>query len=317
MILDDPQNSDMIEWLPHGLSFYIRRKTEFTKHVLPKYFARFAKYSSFTRKLSRWGFTRVTRGADAGAYYHRLFQRNHRELALQMTCQIVVLKTNSSSNVAMSAVVEQTSVDDGTAALYYPETRGGCTIPPNSTDSSYLDPHHYQLPFPRPPISQQHYEHGTMVPSSAGGAQRHVSFHHPESTTFYHPYGIPMPPAPHSMYDYPPAHQFHRRHEPSNDARTMSSHVNILTEQPQLGPSSHYIGNSGPTQHLSIDYLNHQDKLYRMSKAEPSNNREKTSFYPPVFEREANDQPDHHHPRQYLQQYDNDQYQTNSFEPFS
>jgi hypothetical protein len=166
--------------------------------------------------------------------------------------------------------VSQTSIDDRTAALYYPETRGGCRIPPNSTDSSYLDPHQYQLPFPCPPIFQQQYEHGTMVPSSGGGAQRHVSFHHPESTTFYHPYRIPMPPAPHSMYDYPPAHQFHRRHEPSNDARTMSSHVNILTEQPQLGPSSHYIGNSGRTQHLSIDYLNHQENFIACHRPSPS-----------------------------------------------
>jgi HSF-type DNA-binding len=73
MILDDPQNSEMIEWLPHGLSFYIRRKTEFTKHVLPKYFARFAKYSSFTPKLSCWGFTRVTPGNGA---VHREPQRS-------------------------------------------------------------------------------------------------------------------------------------------------------------------------------------------------------------------------------------------------
>ena len=31
-----------------------------------------SKYTSFTRKLKRWGFTRVTTGAEQGAYYHKV-----------------------------------------------------------------------------------------------------------------------------------------------------------------------------------------------------------------------------------------------------
>lgn len=45
------------------------------------------KYTSFTRKLNRWGFTRVTRGPETGAYYHKFFQRGDTRLCMQMSCQ--------------------------------------------------------------------------------------------------------------------------------------------------------------------------------------------------------------------------------------
>ena len=38
---------------------------------MPMYFKQ-SKYTSFTRKLKRWGFTRVTTGAEQGAYYHKV-----------------------------------------------------------------------------------------------------------------------------------------------------------------------------------------------------------------------------------------------------
>ena len=38
---------------------------------MPMYFKQ-SKYTSFTRKLNRWGFTRVTTGAEQGAYYHKV-----------------------------------------------------------------------------------------------------------------------------------------------------------------------------------------------------------------------------------------------------
>lgn len=58
-ILSDESLSDVIAWLPHGLSFVIIRPDVFTDTVLPKYLpptdARSStKYASFTRKLNRW-----------------------------------------------------------------------------------------------------------------------------------------------------------------------------------------------------------------------------------------------------------------------
>eukprot|EP00523_Entomoneis_sp_CCMP467_P011250 CAMPEP_0168741060 /NCGR_PEP_ID=MMETSP0724-20121128/12307_1 /TAXON_ID=265536 /ORGANISM="Amphiprora sp., Strain CCMP467" /LENGTH=422 /DNA_ID=CAMNT_0008788529 /DNA_START=9 /DNA_END=1277 /DNA_ORIENTATION=- len=83
-ILSDESHSDIISWLPHGTGFTIHKKKTFANEVLPQYF-KAAKFTSFTRKLNRWGFTRVPRGPETGAYFHKMFRRDKPELCLQMT----------------------------------------------------------------------------------------------------------------------------------------------------------------------------------------------------------------------------------------
>jgi hypothetical protein len=53
-ILSDEQYSESISWLPHGRAFVIKNRKLFGETVMPRYFSRKAKYSSFTRKLNRW-----------------------------------------------------------------------------------------------------------------------------------------------------------------------------------------------------------------------------------------------------------------------
>jgi len=50
-----------VAWLSDGKSFVVRNPDEFTRQVLPKFF-KATKFSSFTRKLYRWGFRQVNRG---------------------------------------------------------------------------------------------------------------------------------------------------------------------------------------------------------------------------------------------------------------
>jgi hypothetical protein len=76
---------EIIAWLPHGKGFVIRDKKRFGDEVLPKYFKK-SKFTSFTRKLNRWNFVRVTRGSETGAYYHPLFRKDNHKLCSQMTC---------------------------------------------------------------------------------------------------------------------------------------------------------------------------------------------------------------------------------------
>jgi len=85
-ILDNEDHADVISWLPHGQGFMIYKKKAFEINVMSRYFKQ-AKFTSFTRKLNRWGFTRVTRGPETGAYYHKFFKRDQNRLCLQMTCQ--------------------------------------------------------------------------------------------------------------------------------------------------------------------------------------------------------------------------------------
>lgn len=54
---------------------------------MPRYFSRKAKYSSFTRKLNRWNFVRVSSGPEIGSYYHEFFLRDKPHLAAQMFCK--------------------------------------------------------------------------------------------------------------------------------------------------------------------------------------------------------------------------------------
>ena len=84
-VLCQPEFADIISWLPDGKSFTIVRPKAFVADILPGHFKQ-AKYSSFTRKLHRWGFQRHLRGEEAGAFFHKLFQRGRLDLVEKMTC---------------------------------------------------------------------------------------------------------------------------------------------------------------------------------------------------------------------------------------
>jgi hypothetical protein len=83
-ILSEEGQAEIISWLPHGNGFLIHKKKTFANEMLPKYF-KASKFTSFTRKLNRWGFSRVPRGPETGAYFHKLFRRDKPTLCMQMT----------------------------------------------------------------------------------------------------------------------------------------------------------------------------------------------------------------------------------------
>jgi len=84
-ILSDPANEDAVCWHPNGKVFVIVNRQKFSKRILPKYFRK-SKYTSFTRKLNRWNFTRLTRGRQQSTYYHEFFQKDKENLCTQMYC---------------------------------------------------------------------------------------------------------------------------------------------------------------------------------------------------------------------------------------
>mmetsp|Transcript_34804 Transcript_34804/g.73437 ORF Transcript_34804/g.73437 Transcript_34804/m.73437 type:complete len:289 (-) Transcript_34804:195-1061(-) len=85
-VLDRSDLDDIIDWMPHGRSFIVKKPKLFTTNVLPRFFKQ-TKFLSFTRQLNLWGFKRITRGVDAGAYYHELFLRGRPYLAMRMRRQ--------------------------------------------------------------------------------------------------------------------------------------------------------------------------------------------------------------------------------------
>ena len=85
-VLDREDIADTIAWLPHGRAFQVHQPKTFAADILPRFFKQ-SKYMSFTRQLNLWGFKRITRGQDAGAYYHELFLRGRPRLTLRMRRQ--------------------------------------------------------------------------------------------------------------------------------------------------------------------------------------------------------------------------------------
>lgn len=73
-----------ISWQPHGRCFVIHKPKEFTDFVMPRYWKQ-TKLTSFQRQLNLYGFSRLTRGPDAGGYYHELFLKGREFLCKRMT----------------------------------------------------------------------------------------------------------------------------------------------------------------------------------------------------------------------------------------
>lgn len=93
-IVSDKSTDNCIVWLPCGTKFIVTDKDAFARDVMPRFVPAKGsfvsakgslimptKYTSFTRRLKRWNFTRVPSGRTMGAYYHENFKRDEPELA--------------------------------------------------------------------------------------------------------------------------------------------------------------------------------------------------------------------------------------------
>jgi len=89
-VITRKEYADMITWLPDGKTFRILLPSVFTTKVLPVHFKQ-AKYSSFKRKLHRWGFDRqrpeCSEESNASSWFgsnevfcHENFQKNRFDL---------------------------------------------------------------------------------------------------------------------------------------------------------------------------------------------------------------------------------------------
>merc|ERR1719410_1789097 len=66
--------TSIISWLPHGRAFKIHSQEQFMNIIARKYFY-FTLMKSFQRQINIYGFRKIWKGADKGAYCHELFLR--------------------------------------------------------------------------------------------------------------------------------------------------------------------------------------------------------------------------------------------------
>lgn len=76
-LVSNPETDHCIHWLDGNL-FTISDKKRFAKEILPKLNGH-AKYTSFTRRLKRWGFHRIASGPQIGAYQNPDFLKDEPE----------------------------------------------------------------------------------------------------------------------------------------------------------------------------------------------------------------------------------------------
>ena len=77
-LVSNPETDHCIHWLPDGNLFSISDKKKFAEEILPKLDGH-AKFTSFTRRLKRWGFSRITSGPQIGAYQNQDFIKDEPE----------------------------------------------------------------------------------------------------------------------------------------------------------------------------------------------------------------------------------------------
>ena len=126
----------MISWLPHGNGFIIHKKKAFANEILPKHF-KASKFTSFTRKLNRWGFSRAPRGPETGAYFHKMFNRDKPEMVLQMT-------SNSGNKVQQAQTQGGPLLPTGTVPMMMPTAPGTMPFYMPQTQMAMLTPQQQQ-----------------------------------------------------------------------------------------------------------------------------------------------------------------------------
>jgi len=111
-ILEDDEFSDIISWMPNGKTFIILRPKAFVNKVLPHTF-KSVQYTSFTRKLIRWGFSRCENGT--GEFYHPKFRRGRFDLVEKMI-------TSNSTTSNDDATEENDDKEDDTTLAAAPRS---------------------------------------------------------------------------------------------------------------------------------------------------------------------------------------------------
>ena len=202
----DPNLAEILAWNDDGTSFRILSRQGVEEIVMPQYFAALPssstgnkssyliKYASFTRRLNRWGFRRITtKGPDVGNFYHHHFRRDEPELVSLMEC------TKRRYGSGTEGVASSADTDGGgAAASSHPSASWSSSyVYPGTCMGTFRAPGHMQTHMPPPHVSTSEYAHmhGGTIPGAAevaygrqviSGSGRAYSNHYPGHNAIGH-----------------------------------------------------------------------------------------------------------------------------------
>lgn len=93
---------EIVSWQPHGRAFCVHKPQRFVERIMRSHF-RQTKLTSFQRQLNLYGFRRITKGKDSGAYYHEMFMRSRPDLCRNML-RIKVKGTGSKVRLILTVI---------------------------------------------------------------------------------------------------------------------------------------------------------------------------------------------------------------------
>mmetsp|Transcript_18662 Transcript_18662/g.53805 ORF Transcript_18662/g.53805 Transcript_18662/m.53805 type:complete len:518 (-) Transcript_18662:295-1848(-) len=138
-MLSDPDAQGLVAWLPHGRAWRVLDADRFARSTLLSRHFRHGNYRSFMRQVSGWGFRRVERGRDSGAYYHQLFLRGMTHLCARMSR--TAIKTRRGERRSIFSQLRGVTPDFYRISEQYPlpEVQGPAPVPalvPSASASS-------------------------------------------------------------------------------------------------------------------------------------------------------------------------------------
>jgi len=174
-VLNNEENNDVLQWMPCGTQFTITNHRKFTMERMPELF-KIRNMSSFVRKLTRWGFSRVheKETGNSDIFKHPNFQREKPELCKKIRCVNRATASNSAHlhhgrephhHVMMTSLSESSRGGGGLGELYMvsPQRRAGGGIPGYQGARS---PHAYAASRPYAPRVSPEYEKEMMSGSA-------------------------------------------------------------------------------------------------------------------------------------------------------
>ena len=226
-VLENPANHDVLQWMPCGTQFTVVNHRKFTAQRMPELF-QIRNMSSFVRKLTRWGFSRVhcKESGNSDIFRHPLFRKDQPELCRKIRCVNRATASNSlGNNMAMThGMYHHPHQGMGRGGGFNPHGMMGSL----SESSSSSSRHHH-------PMELQQQQHLMSSPPQRG-RPGYGSAHYPSPSPPHRGYG-PRGPTP----GYAGGH----RVSPEYEKELMSS--NAFRPQRAPGPPQVYSPSSSQT----------------------------------------------------------------------